>query len=163
MRKLLPILMALIGLATGAGGGYVLRPAPEEVLATDPCGTATLGSARAAAAREPTATREYVKLNNQFVVPVVESGDVSALVIMSLSLEVSVGATEKIYAVEPKIRDGFLQVLFDHANAGGFRGAFTESANMDLLRRALLEVAHKVLDDTVSNVLISDIARQDMG
>jgi hypothetical protein len=104
---------------------------------------------------------DYVKLSNQFVVPVVEGGRVAAMVILSLTLEVPPGASEGIYAREPKLRDAFLQVLFDHANAGGFRGAFTDGANLILLRRALLEVGQKVSDGVVKDVLIADIVRQD--
>jgi hypothetical protein len=104
---------------------------------------------------------DYVKLNNQFVVPVVEGGRVAAMVILSLSLEVAPGSSEAVYAREPKLRDVFLQVLFDHANAGGFRGTFTDGANLVLLREALQESAASVLGAMVTDVLISDIVRQD--
>ena len=93
--------------------------------------------------------------------PVVESGVVRSLVILSVSLEVGTGTSQEVYAVEPKLRDSFLQVLFDHANAGGFEGAFTNSNNMEILRVALLEAAQKALDKKVSDVLIVDIVRQD--
>lgn len=160
MRKILPILMALIGLLGGGAAGYFLRPA------SDPAGDAAQqehaaeGEGEAAAeGGEPSV--EYVKLNNQFVIPVVEKERVTALVILSLSLEVKTGSTEKVYSVEPKLRDSFLKVLFDHANAGGFRGSFTESRNLENLRRALLETAQLTLAKDVSNILISDIVRQD--
>ncbi len=115
------------------------------------------GHADGGASRLP----EYVKLNNQFIVPVVEEGRVRATVIMALSLEVSAGTTEEVYAREPRLRDAFLQVLFDHANAGGFRGTFTDGANLVFLRSALKEAARKVMGESVSDVLISDLARQD--
>jgi hypothetical protein len=102
-----------------------------------------------------------VKLNNQFIVPVVEQAEVQALVILSISLEVRPGTTEAVYTQEPKLRDAFLQVLFDHANAGGFNGAFTSSTNMDVLRQSLLETAQAVIGKSVRNVLIVDIVRQD--
>jgi hypothetical protein len=54
-----------------------------------------------------------------------------------------------------------LQVLFDHANSGGFDGAYTDAANLITLRTALLEAAKSVLNDTVSDVLITDILRRD--
>lgn len=104
---------------------------------------------------------DYVKLNNQFVVPVVEGGQVASLVILALSLEATQGASEQIYARESKLRDAFLQVLFDHANAGGFRGSFTDGSNLVMLREALLEVAQRTLGDLVTDVLIVDIMRQD--
>jgi flagellar protein FliL len=88
-------------------------------------------------------------------------GRIDAMVIMSINLEVIAGSTEAVFAQEPKLRDGFLQVLFDHANAGGFRGSFTDGANMVNLRNALMEVAMKILGDQVIDVLIVDIGRQD--
>lgn len=164
MRKLIPILLALIGLAGGGAAGYFLRPPPEEVLAENPCGNVAPASGDHAeeALPEGEPSVEYVKLNNQFVVPVVEQGQIASLVILSLSLEVRIGGTEKVYKVEPKLRDSLLQVLFDYANSGGFRGAFTETANLDELRRALLESARQIMGSEVTAVLISDIVRQDM-
>lgn len=168
MGKLIPILMALVGLAAGGGAGLALRPPPQDTVTATQCGdtdqpiathSATLTPGHEA---DPAAqTHDYVKLNNQFVVPVVEDGNVAALVILSINLEVTLGSTEQVYAREPRLRDGFLQVLFDHANAGGFRGAFTQSNNMDVLRHALLETAQKSLGPLVSDVLIVDIVRQD--
>jgi flagellar protein FliL len=104
---------------------------------------------------------EYVKLNNQFVVPVVEKGRVAAMVVLSLSLEVAPGDTEAVYQREPKLRDVFLQVMFDHANTGGFSGSFTDGSNLIVLRTSLKEAAAQVLGPGVSDVLITDIARQD--
>lgn len=88
-------------------------------------------------------------------------GRISGLVVMSLSLEVGPGGQDLVFAREPKLRDVFLQVLFDHANAGGFDGAFTDANRLDPLRAALREVAVNVLGGVVSDVLIVDIARQD--
>lgn len=189
LRKLIPALLALFGLAAGAGAGLFLRPADSHSPPTtegdahngdaghaeapaeghdEPAETATDGhggdaadghSAPAEKGDKP--THDYVKLNNQFVVPVVQNGRVAALVILSISLEVKAGSTEKVYQVEPKLRDGFLQVMFDHANAGGFMGTFTDGSNMVLLREALGEVAQSILGPDVTDVLIVDIVRQD--
>ena len=160
LRKLLPVLLAVFGLGLGAGAGLILRPAPEEEQPAE--GTEVTDAKPASEAEgEAEAPPEFVKMNNQFVVPVVEAGKVTSMVILSLSLEVAAGSSEQIYTREPKLRDAFLQVLFDHANAGGFRGSFTDGSNLILLRKALKEVAVKVLGDVVQEVLISDIARQD--
>ncbi|MBC7137572.1 MAG: flagellar basal body-associated FliL family protein [Defluviimonas sp.] len=160
IRRLVPILLALLGLGAGLGAGLALKPDAEEMAAAEVC--APVEHAEAAHPEEkPEAVHDYVKMNNQFVVPVVEGGRVSALVILSISLEVQLATGDQVYQREPKLRDGFLQVLFDHANAGGFRGAFTQANNMTLLRHALLEVAQKVLGPVVSDVLIVEIVRQD--
>jgi hypothetical protein len=163
IRKLLPITLALAGLGGGVAAGWFLRPEhvppnstnetqdPDSVLEEGPDVTAS----------EEAVEPEYVKLNNQFIVPVVEQGRVSAMVVLSLSLEVATGSTETVYDREPKLRDVFLQVLFDHANVGGFSGSFTDGANLVVLRNSLKEAAGLVLGTAVKDVLITDIARQD--
>lgn len=172
MRRLLPLLVALAGLAGGLGAGIALRPAPpgastaagaEAVAAAEAAASAgdAPGAGRAGAERAAGDRFEFVKLNNQFVVPVVKDTRVSALVVMSLNLEVPAGESAGIYTLEPKLRDRFLQVLFDHANSGGFDGAFTAGPRMNALRIALLETAREILGRKVHDVLITDIMRQD--
>jgi len=163
--KLLPAILAALGLGAGIGGGLVLRPPPHlEGATTAPCGEP---DALAKPQPDPEAevsaavAHDYVKLNNQFVVPVVSGGRVKSLVVLSLSLEVRAGDRETVYQREPKLRDAFLRVLFDHANSGGFDGAFTKSASMTGLHSALRESAQKTLGPTASDVLIIDIVRQD--
>jgi hypothetical protein len=149
IRKLIPLILALLGLGIGVGAGIFLRPTPKDAPVVE------------AAALDPSLMPEYAKLSNQFVVPVMVKGKVAAMVILSLSLEVKKGTTSEVYDAEPKLRDVFLQVLFDHANSGGFSGAYTDGANLLLLRKALLEAAKGVLKENVSDVLIIDIVRQD--
>ena len=186
LGKLIPALLALLGLVGGAGAGLFLRPADapegsvkaeaehEEAAAhgEEPAHEekADAGDAKddhggdghsGSAEKGGKPAHDYVKMNNQFVVPVVQNGRVAALVILSISLEVTAGESEKVYQVEPKLRDGFLQVMFNHANAGGFMGTFTDGSNMVLLRQALREVAQSTLGPDVSDVLIVDIVRQD--
>ena len=149
IKKLLPVLLGLVGLGIGIGAGIFLRPASEEhaMVEEEPL--------------DPALAPEYAKLANQFIVPVMTKGKVSAMVILSLSLEVANGTTQEVYKIEPKLRDVFLQVMFDHANAGGFSGSYTDGANLLLLRKALLEAVMGVLKETVTDVLIIDIVRQD--
>ena len=155
-KKLFPLILALMGLGAGLGGGLALRPTSP-----DHAAEAKTETEPTAAEGEPKDAPEYLKLNNQFVVPVLEDGRVVSMVIMALSLEVAKGASEQVYSREPKLRDAFLQVMFDHANAGGFQGDCTDGSNLILLRKALLEAAQSNLGDLVKNVLISEIARQD--
>ena len=156
LRKLVPAVLAVVGLGLGLGGGLALRPASEATVEE-----ATAADQPASDPEDPEVLPEYVKLNNQFVVPVLDKGKVISLVILSLSLEIEPGLSQEVYAREPKLRDAFLQVLFDHANAGGFQGSFTDGSNLVFLREALLESAARVMGQTVRDVLISDIARQD--
>ena len=131
ISKLLPILLALVGLGIGVGAGIFLRPAHEP--ATEHSGEGAVAEASGEPGAAPTEGAETPKEH----------------------------AGDAVYAREPKLRDALLQVLFDHANSGGFRGSFTDGANMILLRKALLEAAQSHVGEIVTGVLISDIARQD--
>ena len=159
MKKLLPLILLLVGAGAGVGAGIFLRPPPDPHVTDD----SSEGAEVTAKEDEPEdiSDREYVKMNNQFVVPVVNGETVQALVVMSLSLEVPAGQKDAIYSREPKLRDSFLQVLFDHANVGGFDGAFTNANNLAVLRNALREVAQKDMGEQITDVLILEIARQD--
>ena len=159
MKKLLPLIFLAVGAGAGVGAGAFLRPVPEPTETVDAEQPAK--SSDTAHKTEDLTDREYVKMNNQFVVPVLQDGSVHALVVMSLSLEVPAGQKDAIYSHEPKLRDSFLQVLFDHANVGGFDGAFTDANNLAVIRGALREVAIKDMGDQISDVLIVEIARQD--
>ena len=166
IKKLLPIILLLVGSGAGVGAGIFLRPAPEPAPVEETAGDDDKKAVAKIEAKsdeedaEPPQS-EYVKMSNQFVVPVVDKDQVRALVVMSLSLEVPVGQKDAVYAKEPKLRDSFLQVLFDHANTGGFDGAFTNANNLAVLRGALREVAQKDMGENITDVLIVEIARQD--
>lgn len=156
LKKILPVLFLLIGVGAGVGAGIFMGVGKTENTDEQTEHMPTDGH------DAPSNVSEYVKLSNQFVVPVVKGEQVSALVVMSLSLETVPGMTDAIYAREPKLRDAFLQVMFDHANMGGFDGSFTSSNTLDILRTALREVAQMEFGDDISDVLIVGIARQDV-
>ena len=176
MRKLIPVLLALVGLGAGVGAGFLLRPAPgatppaeghgaeaaEGHAAASPDCAPVDGHAVTAELPDPEHLPAYVKLANQFVVPLMGPDRVEATVIVTLSLEVPQGSQDAVYAIEPKIRDAFLRVLFDHANAGGFDGNFLNSSGLDDLRTALLEAALTAVGPMVNQVLIVDLVKQEM-
>jgi len=169
MKLIVPLILLLVGVGGGVGAGLFLTAAPEdEMMMTDnPCGD---GHAVADAMMKdepsvepvPLEDRAYAKMNNQFVVPVVINEHVASLVVMSLSIEVETGGQEAVFAQEPRLRDAFLQVMFDHANMGGFNGAFTASSNMRILREALKDAADNAMMGHITDVLITDIVRQDV-
>jgi hypothetical protein len=174
IKKLLPLVLLLVGVGAGVGAGVFLRPDaigdPAAVdTADDDAGTVeedhrekTAVSEHADSEHEKVGTTEFAKLSNQFVVPIVKGDRVIALVVLALSIEVSEGMTETVSLREPKLRDSFLQILFDHANVGGFEGNFTDTQVLGRLRAALKEVAERDLGkDIARDVLIVEIARQD--
>lgn len=166
MKKLLPLILIIMGGGAGVAAGLVMKPAPEaEVAAEAPAEAATPKEESIPDAEDPKPGElsfEYVRLKNQFVLPVVRDEIVRSVVVISLSLEVTPGSSDVTFSVEPRLRDGFLQTMFDHAAIGGFDGAFANNQNLKRLRRALKESAYAVLGDRVNDVLITDIVRQDM-
>jgi len=166
MNKLLPLLLILVGLGAGVGAGLALRPPAPDL---------PDGAESAQKVKPPEDTHEltdaelleqgadaFVKINNQFVVPVLDESRVRALVVLSISLKVEELSTERVFKREPMLRDAFLQVLFEHAHIGGFDGIYTQPELMVNLKRALLRRAKSVAGPDIQRVLITDIVRQDL-
>lgn len=188
MKKLLlPLILLILGSGGGVGAGiFLTAPPAEDPVAIGPCGDLPGGEMLAAAdahapdAHAPDAGAspdgeaamaepagdatgyEYVKMSNQFVIPVVGDGAVRAMVVLTISVEVTLGNQTVVFTYEPKLRDVFLQVLFDHANVGGFDGTFTSAENMRTLRRALRLAGQAAVGAQIHDVLITDIVRQDV-
>lgn len=173
MKKLLPLVLLLIGAGAGVGAGIFLRPEPSTEIMDAAATEEEEESAVKASGNEDEKSEkkngdtenndsEFVRLSNQFVVPIVVGERVAGLVVLALSIEVSSGQTDTVFLREPKLRDSFLQILFDHANVGGFEGNFTNTEVLGRLRSALKEVAQRDLGrDIAKDVLIVEIARQD--
>lgn len=183
MKKLLPILIALLGLGTGVGAGMALKPAPEPV--ADACGPQAAepehGEAEAAApcpAADPFAPEtvdgeaeaggekaelSYVPIEKPFVVPIFAGEKTVAMVVVSLSIATEgEKAAGEVEAMQPRLRDSFLKVMFRHANSGGFDGSYTAGRKIEDLKSALLGAAREVIHGApVDEVLITEIARQD--
>jgi len=172
IKKILPLVLIIIGGGAGVAAGLVLKPAPAADVALDethPCGDPQAhAEAKTEKEEAPKSASpedisfEYAKLSNQFIVPIIRDEVVTAMAVMTLSIEVKSGTVDDVYSVEPRLRNEFLQAMFDHAAIGGFDGAFANNQNLKRLRFALKEKAYGVLGDRVNDVLITDIARQDM-
>lgn len=180
MKKILiPLVMLLLGVGGGVGAAIMLAPAPAEDEhaegVDDPADGETEGdmSDEADHADEEQAEQitdevdpdkgavEFLDLSNQFIIPIVVDGRVAGIVVMSISLEVTEGTIAGVNLLEPKIRDKFLQVLFNHANNGGFSGNFTDFRYLQSLKDELLRNARLVTGGDVTDVLILDLVRQD--
>lgn len=176
MKLLIPVILLLVGVGGGVGAAIMLAPAPEpaeeegaeapaeaeeaaEGDAAEPAEDAT--SEEAPAEDEAATAVEFLNMENQFIVPLVDDGVVHGLVVVTISLEVVEGTIAAVHQLEPKIRDRFLQVLFNHANNGGFAGNFTDFRYIQSLKDELLRNAKVVAGKDVSDILILDLVRQD--
>lgn len=172
MKKLLiPIVMLLLGTGAGVGAGLVFgAPPPAEVKEggdtehTDDQDTPDEDTAHADSDDHGDSSGEpdYIKIPNQFVVPILTDGKMRAMVIVTLALEADEKERAAIQHKEPKLRDAFLKAMFDHASIGGFDGNFTENAPMQLLHGALLKRGREIAGSGLFDVLILEIARQDI-
>lgn len=182
-KLILVVLLAVIAAGGGVIGGAVMKPAkPAPETAPDMQGDEPAPADETVSAaggkpqvgpwakvaepdrlRDPeSGTMDYVKLNKQFIVPVVDEERVTALMVVSLAVEVDEGASTAVFTYEPKLRDEFLKVLFLHAQSGGFSGAFTDASAMGDLRGSLAVAAREVLGARVRAVLLTNVVRQDL-
>ena len=178
MKLLLPLILLVVGTAAGAGAGFFLKPAPEPEEMHDETAKAEIacapgeGEMTADLPVKPievfedgqggtTTEPEYVALEKQFVVPVITNEKLVGMMVVSLAVSVPPGQGDSVSSAEPRLRDKFLQVMFNHANVGGFSGNFTSTSNMRILRQDLLRVAPETVGNTALDVLVLDIARQE--
>ena len=175
MKKfLMPLAMIMIGVGVGGGAAYFTRGGneaedaplpdlPQDALAEQPCGPllddADSDVVEAIEIASPT---EFALLDKQFLVPVIEDEALSAMMLVTISVEVPEGTMDQVFEKEPRLRDRMLQDMFAHANIGGFAGNFTHSDKMQTLRRDLLRSAREIVGDTALDILVLDIVRQEV-
>lgn len=159
MARVVPALIGAAGLLAGLGMGAALK-LPDVSSSEDSAAGVTV-TAGPGPGRDVSSAREAVPIENQFIVPVVVDRRIESNVILTLSVEVATGGRLAVRSRGPRLRAALLQVLFDHANAEGFSGNFTERGRLRDLRRALGEAARKVLGGHAAEVLILDLVRRD--
>ncbi|ARO15412.1 hypothetical protein BVG79_02072 [Ketogulonicigenium robustum] len=152
MKKLIiPVALLILGTASGIGAGIMTaRPT-----------THTASDDSAPPSPAPAEATTYVPLDEAFVVPILRNGATTSIVVMSLGLEILPADAPKVAPMTPKLRDQFLQVLYDHANTGGFDGMFTAPDVMRQLRNRLRAAASETIGAGVRDILVTDLSRQD--
>lgn len=152
IRKILPLMLPVLGLVGGAMAGDMLR-APAEPAAHE--------KAQSAPTADHPAAETFFTFPAQFFVPLVRRGGMSDLMVLSLTLKTSAESVEAVEKKEHSLRDALLRQLMIHANTGGFDGNYTLDRNLARLRQDLLAAAQAATDLPIEAVLIEDIARQD--
>lgn len=156
MGKLIPVILIILGLGGGLGAGLMLRPQPDHETTQ-----ATETEPPPPPPSRPDASEiDMFEFPNHFMVPLVVEDRITSVVVIQIGLELRADARALVTASAPRLRDRLLQVMFDHANTGGFDGVFTAHDTLGLLRRNLLEAAqHTLGTDVVLGVLITDLLR----
>lgn len=104
----------------------------------------------------------YYKFSREFVVPIMRGGQVKSLVILHISLETDSATTEKLFSEEPKLRDNIMTTLIGLSNDGRTLERPTEVSNYETIRAMVLMNLKDAISDKIRNVLIVDVAKQDL-
>ncbi|QAR25563.1 hypothetical protein EO213_04255 [Paracoccus denitrificans] len=175
VKKILLILVPLLAFLGGAVGGDMLGGARTSGQAGHDAGAAATGEHEPPAAPDPEksakdggdgkaadgdANLDWFTFPNQFFVPVLRNGTSSAVMILTLSIEMPASARADIEAQEHRLRDALLNALMIEANTGAFDGNFTAEPTLRRLRDALLAAGQRTAGPNVKRILIEDIGRQ---
>lgn len=104
----------------------------------------------------------YFKFSREFVVPVVSQGRVTSLVILNLNLEADADMSQKLFEMEPKLRDNIMTTLITISNDGKTFESMTDLENYESIRSMVMMNLKSVMATGVHNVLIVDLAKQDL-
>ncbi|WP_340693077.1 flagellar basal body-associated FliL family protein [Hyphomonas sp.] len=105
---------------------------------------------------------EYFKFTREFVVPIMRESRVESLVILNINLEVDASEIQRLFSMEPKIRDNIMTTLIELSNDGATLDSIATLENYESIRSTVLLNLQKILPDGIRNVLIVDMAKQDL-
>lgn len=187
MRRLLPIVLIFVGLGGGLVAGVMSKPdaglsvpdgksvssAAGEVATTDSTvdgdgktraipDPGTIDSATEESDDSEPKERSYVMIGKQTIVPVVEGQKTRALMLFELAVDIESSAHDLAVLLEPRLRDAFLRELLRMSSTGAFTKTYTEDWVIDEMRRNLSQAARQYLGDSLKEVLILDVIRQEM-
>ncbi|MGA0615749.1 hypothetical protein [Paracoccus sp. KR1-242] len=170
MKKAIIALLAVVAFLGGAVGGEMLGKGRAGASVDHDEGTAPAtgeeegnlpAPGEATSTSDPPPGEDWFRFPNQFFIPIMRNGTTSAVMVLSLTLEMSSVSAQKIAEREHRLRDALLNALMIEANTGGFDGNFTSEASLGRLRKSLLAAARKAGGPEIASVLIEDIARQE--
>lgn len=104
----------------------------------------------------------YYKFTREFVVPIIRDGRVSSLVILNLNLEADASIERELFDMEPKLRDNIMTTLITLSNDGTTFESMTSVKNYESIRSLVLQNLGSVVKEGITNVLIVDLAKQDI-
>ena len=103
----------------------------------------------------------YFNFRRNFIVPVVGTDRVQALVLLNVSVEMDEVNIDSAQQREPNIRDAFMKSLLAMSHEGLFNQDITDPDVYSEIQQRLLETAKYSIDESVRSILLVDSARQD--
>lgn len=179
MKLIVTSLVAIIFVAAGSFAAVVLKsPSETAAVQTDPAGDeyadAEQGddhgkSDKKAAKKDDSHGKKpssgntaYYKFSREFVVPIMRGGQVNSLIILHISLETDSATSERLFSEEPKLRDNIMTTLIALSNDGRTLEEPTNINNYETIRSMILMNLKDSIDDGIQNVLIVDMAKQNL-
>ncbi len=104
----------------------------------------------------------YFKFTREFIVPLMKEGQVDALIIININLEADPSLSQTLFSLEPKLRDNIMTTLIGLSNDGVTFETMTDVDSYETLRSTILMNLQTVVATGVENVLILDMAKQDV-
>lgn len=104
----------------------------------------------------------YFKFTREFVVPIMEGDRVKSLVILNINLETDPSQSQALFSMEPKLRDNIMTTLIGLSNDGVTFESLTKVESYETIRSMILMNLKSVVASGIENVLILDMARQDL-
>lgn len=175
MKLVITSVVAVIFVALGSLAGVILKPAAPAAaaVATDAASEGDYADAKTDnySADKKTKKSEkgassgdsaYYKFSREFVVPIMRGGQVKSLVILHISLETDNSTAESLFSEEPKLRDNIMTTLIQLSNDGRTLEELTNVNNYETIRAMILMNLNDAISEDIKNVLIVDVAKQDL-
>ena len=102
----------------------------------------------------------YFKFSREFVVPLTRDNQVESLIILNLNLEIDSSESGSLFSKEPKLRDNIMSSLIELSNDGSTLDNFSQVESYETIRSVVLENLKRDLGAGILNVLILDMAKQ---
>ena len=103
----------------------------------------------------------YFKFSREFIIPIMNGGEVISLVILNISLEADARSGGTLFTQEPKIRDRIMTSLIAISNDGQTLVNLTKVENFETIRTVVLkDLQYMFPNEGISNVLILDVGKQ---
>lgn len=181
MKHLITAFVAIACIVAGGVGGHFLRSSgatPEAAVAeqsdedggaeaaeTAPAPADTVSNSspgKAAAAGKNASALSFHRFSREFIVPLIDNGRVSSLVILNINLEVDAAVSQTLFSMEPALRDNIMTTLITLSNDGRTFESISSIENYESMRAMILMNLKKTVPNGINNVLILDMARQDI-
>ncbi|WP_291078862.1 flagellar basal body-associated FliL family protein [Hyphomonas sp.] len=175
MKQIIPSLVAILAIVLGGGAAHFLKSGSGETSHAAAEKSDSHGEAKPEKKKKEKAHGKtdkhgsgdaedvtYYKFSREFVVPMIEDDRVQSLVILNLNLEVDTAISSELFSKEPVLRDNIMTTLVKLSSGGRTLNSITDVENYETLRSMILANLQNEVPEGIRNVLILDMARQDL-